>query len=431
MRALRIVRGDVPVPLAERGGGAGLEVRGLERRRRADLSAEQRDERERERRGRPRASPHRGAETSDENRDLPLRSAVGRERRDRFRLPHSARTRESCRASGSVATRQREPPITGLSFLGFKRGKKKAPVFGEMFASSSRTRTGHGACASRRSWRAGHRAGRRTARLPARRRSGAPVLCPGRAAWTTPRGTRGMETPTAATAGRTRRATTTPRLGGTARRRTKAPSPRRRARRVHDPAVHHGLGPARPQTRRADSSNLGDAARERGDRFKNFVVFVCAGLAFFGLSVLGAGRSNRAFERHFQEIAKVRADRRRLREENEALARENARLRRLEACSGDGGGVRTTPRTTRRSDWCRKCPRSMAPSADRSAARSCTGSGGDFRVSLLTVGGSEFRARRRRKGQVVSYTFVFTKTKTNAANARGVRRGAAVVTEPS
>ena len=60
---------------------------------------------------------------------------------------------------------------------------------------------------------------------------------------------------------------------------------------------------------------------------KNFVVFVCAGLAFFGLSVLGAGRSNRAFERHFQEIAKVRADRRRLREENEALARENARLR--------------------------------------------------------------------------------------------------------
>lgn len=70
---------------------------------------------------------------------------------------------------------------------------------------------------------------------------------------------------------------------------------------------------------------------------KNFVVFVCAGLAFFGLSVLGAGRSNRAFERHFQEIAKVRADRRRLREENEALARENARLRRLEA-SGDGFG---------------------------------------------------------------------------------------------
>jgi len=43
---------------------------------------------------------------------------------------------------------------------------------------------------------------------------------------------------------------------------------------------------------------------------KHFVVFVCAGLAFFGLSVLGAGRSNRAFERHFQEIAKVRADRR-------------------------------------------------------------------------------------------------------------------------
>ena len=67
---------------------------------------------------------------------------------------------------------------------------------------------------------------------------------------------------------------------------------------------------------------------------KNFVVFVCAGLAFFGLSVLSAGRSNRAFERHFQEISKVRADRRRLREENEALARENARLR---ARAGEGG----------------------------------------------------------------------------------------------
>jgi hypothetical protein len=60
---------------------------------------------------------------------------------------------------------------------------------------------------------------------------------------------------------------------------------------------------------------------------KNFVVFVAAGLTFFGLSVLGAGRSNKQFERHFQEIAKVRTDRRRLREENEALALENAKLR--------------------------------------------------------------------------------------------------------
>ena len=72
----------------------------------------------------------------------------------------------------------------------------------------------------------------------------------------------------------------------------------------------------------------------------------CAGLAFFGLSVLGAGRSNRAFERHFQEIAKVRADRRRLREENEALARENARLRRLEA--GRTAGVTTRDHATER-----------------------------------------------------------------------------------
>ena len=60
---------------------------------------------------------------------------------------------------------------------------------------------------------------------------------------------------------------------------------------------------------------------------KNFIVFVAAGLAFFGLSAVGAGNSNRAFERHFQEIAKVRADRRKLKEENEALRRENARLR--------------------------------------------------------------------------------------------------------
>ena len=66
---------------------------------------------------------------------------------------------------------------------------------------------------------------------------------------------------------------------------------------------------------------------------KNFIVFVAAGLAFFGLSAVGAGNSNRAFERHFQEIAKVRADRRKLKEENEALRRENARLR---ARSGGG-----------------------------------------------------------------------------------------------
>ena len=92
-----------------------------------------------------------------------------------------------------------------------------------------------------------------------------------------------------------------------------------------------------------DRKHVGRPARGHGEPknavtvSKHFVVFVCAGLAFFGLSVVGAGRSNRAFERHFQEIAKVRADRRRLREENEALARENARLRRLEA-SGDGFG---------------------------------------------------------------------------------------------
>ena len=40
-----------------------------------------------------------------------------------------------------------------------------------------------------------------------------------------------------------------------------------------------------------------------------------------------AGHQNRAFERHFQELSKVRADRRKLKEENEALRAENARLR--------------------------------------------------------------------------------------------------------
>ena len=89
-----------------------------------------------------------------------------------------------------------------------------------------------------------------------------------------------------------------------------------------------------------DRKHVGRQSRSSGEPTnavtvsKNFVVFVCAGLAFFGLSVLSAGRSNRAFERHFQEICKVRADRRRLREENEALARENARLR---ARAGEGG----------------------------------------------------------------------------------------------
>ena len=62
---------------------------------------------------------------------------------------------------------------------------------------------------------------------------------------------------------------------------------------------------------------------------------MCAGLAFFGLSVLGAGRSNRAFERHFQEIAKVRADRRRLRE-----GERGARARKREAAPSGSVGER-------------------------------------------------------------------------------------------
>ena len=54
---------------------------------------------------------------------------------------------------------------------------------------------------------------------------------------------------------------------------------------------------------------------------------MCAGLAFFGISTHMAGHHNRAFERHFQELAKVRADRRKLKEENEELRREIDRLK--------------------------------------------------------------------------------------------------------
>jgi hypothetical protein len=72
---------------------------------------------------------------------------------------------------------------------------------------------------------------------------------------------------------------------------------------------------------------------------RNFVALVCAGLAFFGFTTVMGGHHNRAFERHFQEMSKVKADRRALREENEWLRRENQRLRGL---SG-GGRVNAPP----------------------------------------------------------------------------------------
>eukprot|EP00982_Pelagococcus_subviridis_P004586 29243-Pelagococcus_subviridis.AAC.8 len=71
---------------------------------------------------------------------------------------------------------------------------------------------------------------------------------------------------------------------------------------------------------------------------RNFVAFVCAGLAFFGFTTVMGGHHNRAFERHFQEMSKVKADRRALREENEWLRRENQRLRGL-----SGGGRFNAP----------------------------------------------------------------------------------------
>ena len=48
---------------------------------------------------------------------------------------------------------------------------------------------------------------------------------------------------------------------------------------------------------------------------KNFLMFVCAGLVFFGISTHMAGQQNRMFEKHFSEINKVRAERRKLKEE--------------------------------------------------------------------------------------------------------------------
>ena len=57
------------------------------------------------------------------------------------------------------------------------------------------------------------------------------------------------------------------------------------------------------------------------------LTFCVAAAGFFALSSHTARQSDGAFERHFQELAKVKDDRRRLREEVEALRAENARLR--------------------------------------------------------------------------------------------------------
>ena len=57
------------------------------------------------------------------------------------------------------------------------------------------------------------------------------------------------------------------------------------------------------------------------------LTFSLAAVGFFALSSHTARQADGAFERHFQELAKVKDDRRRLREEVEALKAENARLR--------------------------------------------------------------------------------------------------------
>ncbi len=60
---------------------------------------------------------------------------------------------------------------------------------------------------------------------------------------------------------------------------------------------------------------------------RQFLTFCVAAVAFFGLSQHMARQNNGAFERHFQELAKVKDDRRKLREQVEALKAENERLR--------------------------------------------------------------------------------------------------------
>jgi hypothetical protein len=64
------------------------------------------------------------------------------------------------------------------------------------------------------------------------------------------------------------------------------------------------------------------------------LTFCVAAVGFFALSSHAARQHNGAFERHFQELAKVKDDRRRLREEVEALRAENARLRGGEPLNG-------------------------------------------------------------------------------------------------
>jgi hypothetical protein len=60
---------------------------------------------------------------------------------------------------------------------------------------------------------------------------------------------------------------------------------------------------------------------------RQFLTFCVAAVAFFGLSQHMARQNNGAFERHFQELAKVKDDRRKLRTQVEALKAENERLR--------------------------------------------------------------------------------------------------------
>ena len=75
------------------------------------------------------------------------------------------------------------------------------------------------------------------------------------------------------------------------------------------------------------ASSASQSPRASPETHSKACAFCVAAAGVFALSSHAARQSDGAFERHFQELAKVKDDRRRLREEVEALKAENARLR--------------------------------------------------------------------------------------------------------
>ena len=95
------------------------------------------------------------------------------------------------------------------------------------------------------------------------------------------------------------------------------PSPARRTPRGTPGSVGRYRTPHRPSHAHGEGPYIS----------RQFLTFCVAAVAFFGLSQHMARQNNGAFERHFQELAKVKDDRRKLRTQVEALKAENERLR--------------------------------------------------------------------------------------------------------